>query len=814
MSKIVEIAVEKVKYHFDFLYSYKVPANLENNILLGSRVVIPFGRSNLQRQGIIFNIYDNDSTDKNIKEIYTVIDKEQMIDEDMLNLAKYMKKIYYCTLFEAAKMMVPSAGNLKVYPVLAINENIYKTEKEKLSFKEQEFVEYLLKSKKFLKGKLFAELETKYFEILDKLKTFKVIDINYRIFKNSREKSSLPVQVIEGDCIKNKLTEKQKVVINFAKNYGALTVKEICYFTGISQGIVNNLIKKGMLEHINLKPQEKIQTDCYKKQSSQINLTDLQNKIFNELKEIRDKKEYKVSFIYGVTGSGKTMVMMSLINYVLKDDKSVIFMVPEIVLTTQLVLLFKSHYGEKVAVLHSGLPNKERENEWKRIKEGKARVIVGTRTAAFAPVQNLGLIIMDEEHEYTYKSECSPRFHARDIAKYRCKQNNCMLVLASATPSVESYFLTELGIYSLHKMNKRYGKACIPKTEIIDMNSEMMEGNPTPFSKRLVEVINEEISQERQVILLINRRGYNTFVRCRECRETITCPNCNITLNYHKDNNRLMCHYCGYSVEILKECPKCHGFNIEYNGTGTQRAEFQLQQLIPSARILRVDSDSMENKRSREGLFDLFFKRKYDIMIGTQMISKGLNFSNVTLVGVLSADQALYSDDFRSYERAFSLITQVVGRSGRGNFEGKALIQTYTPENPVIKLAAEQNYELFYKEEIKIRREMLYPPFADLCIVVFIGKKEKMVLKCCEDFFENFKSMAQNKYADIPLKIFRPSVASVNKVCGNYRFKIVVKCRNNNKFRDMMSKLMLLYEKDLNKKGIGIFIDINPEFIL
>lgn len=817
MSKIINIAVDKVRYHFDFLYSYKVPDSLDNHILLGSRVVVPFGQSNSPRQGIVFGVHDPKDgayINKNIKDIYLIIDKEQMLNDNMLDLAKYMKKNYYCTLFEATKIMVPSAGKLKLHSILTINENIYINEYNNLSVKEHEFIKYILKLNKTLKDKQVDELKRKYFDIVGRLKSLKIININYKISKNLKEKISMPLVITELNQAENKLTEKQKVVIDFIKNYGMATSKEIYYFTGISKGIINNLIKKGNLEYISPEISKKAETTFCKKVPVPIKLTELQKKVFNEIIAIYNEKDYRVSFIYGVTGSGKTMVMMSLIDKVLKDGKSVIFMVPEIVLTTQLVLLFKFRYGENVAVLHSGLPNKERENEWKRVKTGEARVVVGTRTAVFAPTHNLGLIIMDEEHEYTYKSECSPRFHARDIAKCRCKQNKCMLLLASATPSVESYFLAKSGMYSLHKMDKRYGKACLPETEIIDMNVELMEGNPTPFSKRLVEAINEEISKGKQAILLINRRGYNTFVRCRECKETIMCPNCNITLNYHKDNNRLMCHYCGYSVKMLKECPKCNGFNIEYNGIGTQRAEFQLSQIMPNVKVLRVDSDSMGTKDSQNGAFDLFFDRKYDIMIGTQMISKGLNFSNVTLVGVLSADQALYSDDFRSYERAFSLITQVVGRSGRGDAKGKALIQTYTPENPIIALSAKQDYELFYEEEIKIRKEMLYPPFVDLCMVGFIGNKEKTVLRSCEEFFEGFRTIAHKEYKDIPLRIFRPSAANVNKICGNYRFKMIVKCKNDNRFREMMSKLMMMYEKDLNKKGVGIFVDINPEFIL
>lgn len=824
MPNMVKVAIEKVKYHFDILYTYSVPEHLKHVALVGTRVIVPFGIGNSYRQGIVVesciddNLGDGGITkQQKIKSIYAVVDGGGLPDANFIELAKFMKRRYYSTLFDAFKLMIPPMGKINIRPVLQLDSSKYKDLCECLSGQENLFVEKLTKGKKVVDIKALKNLQNQYGKTINHLKNLGVLWIDYELSKNLREKAMLPLTVNEEFDFKVKFTAKQGCVLEFMKNSPIASVKEICYFTGVSKAVVDTLVKKGALKHTE-KPEQSVPAVIDNSNNefnfSKIDLTLQQQEVCSALINQCNSGEYSVSLLYGVTGSGKTMVMMSLIDYVLKKGKSVIFMVPEIALTAQLILLFKSRYGENVAVLHSALAKKDRENEWRRIKNSDAKVIIGTRTAVFAPNKNLGLIVMDEEHEHTYKSDSSPRFHARDIAKYRCFQNRCMLLLASATPSLESYFFAKKGIYSFHKMNKRYGHARLPEVEIIDMNPELLQGNPTPFSKRLLSVISEELSQKRQVILLINRRGYNTFVRCRECKQVITCPNCNIALNYHKDNNRLMCHYCGHSVNCSNECPQCHGRNIEYNGIGTQRAEFQLKELIPNAKIIRVDSDSITAQNSHKKIFQMFSQQKYDIMIGTQMISKGLNFSNVSLVGVLSADQALYNDDFRSYERAFALLTQAVGRSGRGGIAGKALIQTYTPENSVISLAAKQDYDSFYGQEIEIRKQMLYPPYTDICMVIFVGESELTTLECCTAFFESIKSVASSEFSDIPLRIFHPSPASINKMCGTYRFKIVMKCKNSARFQEMMDKLIMTQEKHINDKGVNMVVDMNPEFIL
>ena len=514
-----------------------------------------------------------------------------------------------------------------------------------------------------------------------------------------------------------------------------------------------------------------------------------------------------------MTGSGKTSVFLKLIDEVLSDGKGIIVMVPEIALTSQTLGKFHERYGSRVAVFHSGLSLAQRMDEWKRVRDGKAQIALGTRSAIFAPFKRLGLVIIDEEQEYTYKSENSPRFHARDAARFRCGYNKALLVLASATPSIETYYnATEGGRYDYEVLTQRYGNAILPDVEKIDISQ--MDIKDGIISPRLYQALRDNLESGRQSILLNNRRGFNTFVSCRACNEVITCPNCSVSMTYHSDNKRLMCHYCGYSVPVPHVCPSCGEPYLRFAGQGTQKAEEELAKLFPEARILRMDADSMTRRSSYDKKLGDFAAGLYDIMIGTQMVAKGLDFGRVTLVGVLMADQALYSDDFRSYERAFSLLTQVVGRSGRGESRGRAIIQTITPENPVIDLAASQDYKRFYENEIILRKAMLYPPFADICMVGFVGTRDEEVSLAADDFLTRLKFYTRREFIDVPIRALGPSPASIRKISGRYRYKIILKCRNNARFREMMHILLCESGSDPANKEVTVYADLNPDNVL
>ena len=540
-------------------------------------------------------------------------------------------------------------------------------------------------------------------------------------------------------------------------------------------------------------------------------LTPQQQKAFDSLIEKYSSDKPEASLLYGITGSGKTSVFMKLIDRADADGKGVICMVPEIALTPQLLAKFKARYGNKVAVFHSGLSLSERLNEWKRVKNKEANIAVGTRSAIFAPLSDIGLIVIDEEQEYTYKSASAPRFHARDLAKIRCAYNNALLLMSSATPSVESFYFANENRYSLETLDKRYGTARLPEVITVDMNEEVYRGNMSGYSSVLLEALYDNLNHGHQSIILLNRRGYNTFISCMSCREVITCPNCSISLTFHTANQRLMCHYCGYSIPVPKECPSCHSDNLRYSGTGTQKAEKDMQELFPKARVVRLDTDSTMRRFSYEKKLQAFRDGEYDIMLGTQMVAKGLDFPNVTLVGVLSADQMLHTDDFRSCERTFSLLTQVVGRSGRGDLKGRAVIQTYEPENPVISLAARQNYSEFYKSEILMRKAMLYPPFSDICVVSFMGKDMNKTKDTSEIFSRGLAQLAKSEYGDLPMRVIGPSPSLVSKINNKYRYRMIIKTKNTKRFREMLSKLLISFGKDRAFSDVTICADIDPE---
>ncbi|MBR6479453.1 MAG: primosomal protein N' [Clostridia bacterium] len=605
-----------------------------------------------------------------------------------------------------------------------------------------------------------------------------------------------------------KYTDKQQSVIDCLKGTtGEISVKEIIYATGVSTAVVDNLKKRRVLEYyekeVFRRPYEETATETKK-----IPLSKSQKNAFENLLT-QFENGGGTSLLYGVTGSGKTQVYLRLIDEVEKTGRGIIVMVPEISLTPQTLGLFHKRYGDKVAVFHSALSDGERLDEWKRVKRGLAKIVVGTRSAVFAPFENLGLIIMDEEQEHTYKSEQSPRYHARDIAKYRCAEDKALLVLASATPSFETFAAAKKGKYTMSVLKDRFGDAQLPVVETVDMCKERFDGNRSEISRQLLASLLENFENGHQSIVLINRRGYNTYAACNSCGEVLMCPNCSISLTYHRHSNRLMCHYCGYSIPFTTECPACGEHEVRYTGAGTQRFEEELQNLIPDARILRMDADTTMQKYSYDEKLAAFRNHEYDILVGTQMVAKGLDFENVTLVGVLSADQQLYNDDYRSMETTFDLLTQVIGRAGRGKYPGKAIIQTIKPQNEVIQLAATQDFEDFYNTEIVIRKACKFPPYCNLCTISFQGEKEERVMKSGIRFLEMIKAKSEEKeYKGMPVICLGPMPERVVKVANKYRYRLIIKCRNSKQFRRFLSELIIDFSRDKANSGVNAIPDI------
>lgn len=818
--KYAKVAVENTAYDFDTLFDYAVPIEYSELAAPGCRVLAPFGRGNRKRQGVIFAMTDQADYAK-VKPFSVLLDETPVLSKEMLMMAEWFRDNYYCTYYEAAKVMLPTGINVRIVTSYRAAEGLTRewvAEREDLTPQQRKILDmFLANSGLVLEKKHITEVmnlppnSTIPDKLVEKGCLVRVDDAVRKI----KDANIKMVALTPGfESLKGpRLTPKQSEIVGLLRDVGSASLKEICYFTGISQAVVDLLAKRGVVTYY----EEEIYRNPYAhtepSEEGRVTLSSQQQTAFENLYRLYQEDQFHVSLLFGVTGSGKTSVFLRLIDEVLGDGKGVIVMVPEIALTSQTLEKFHARYGKKVAVFHSGLSLAQRMDEWKRVRDGEAQIALGTRSAIFAPFERLGLVIIDEEQEYTYKSENSPRFHTRDAARFRCGYNKALLVLASATPSIETYYnATEAGRYDYQVLTQRYGNAVLPDVEKIDISR--MDVNDGIISPRLYQALKENLENGKQSILLNNRRGFNTFVACRACNEVITCPHCSVSMTYHSDNRRLMCHYCGYSAPVPKACPSCGEPYLRFAGHGTQKAEEELARLFPGARILRMDADTMTRRSSYDKKLGDFAAGKYDIMIGTQMVAKGLNFERVTLVGVLLADQTLYSDDFRSYERAFSLLTQVVGRSGRGGSKGRAIIQTMTPDNPVIDMAAQQDYRKFYANEIILRKAMLYPPFADICMVGFVGDDDDKTARAAADFMESLKFHTLREFGDIPIRALGPSPASVKKVSGRYRYKLILKCRNNARFRELMHLLLCEFGQDAAHKEMTAYADLNPDNVL
>ena len=808
------VAADKTVYGFDKIFDYIVPPTVDTENLCGRRVLVPFGRGNKKKQAMVMYTKQATVDAEKYKQLLSVLDEKPVLTDEMLGLARFMKSRCYCTLYDCIRAMLPVGINYKINALYTVNPQ-YEGDVAPLDEAQQQIYNYLQSAKKpVAEDKLLKDMGLLDNSVLLLMNAEGVLSRQEEALRELGDKSQKMIR-LTGDNADAKLTPRQAEAYEVLNVAFSLSVKELCYYVGCTRTVADALVKKGVAEYFE---QEVFRNpEIYKgsgKGGKELELTIQQKIAYDDLLLKYRSGKAQVSLLYGVTGSGKTSVFMKLIDSVIKDNKGVIVMVPEIALTSQLINLFIGRYGQNVAVFHSGLSVGERLDQWKRVRNGGAKIAVGTRSAVFAPFDDIGLIIMDEEQEYTYKSEAAPRFHARDVAKYRCSKHSCLLLLASATPSIESFYNAQRGIYSINRLTARFGNARLPKVVIADMNEDIQKNNKSGIGSVLMQAVEKNLERGRQSIILLNRRGYNTFVSCKKCGEVVTCPHCSISLTYHSDNGRLMCHYCGYSEPLSQKCPVCHSYGLSFSGLGTQRAEETLMDAFPNAKILRLDADSTMAKFAHEKKLSEFAQGKYDIMIGTQMVAKGLNFPNVTLVGVLSADQMLYSDDYRSYERAFSLLTQVVGRSGRGDLEGKAVIQTFTPNNPTIMLAAKQDYDSFYQNEILLRKAMLYPPFSDICMVGFVGENDAKTRRGAEHFTQLLIDKARQEYSKIPLRVLGASSASINRINNKYRYKCVLKFRNCADFRKMMSQLLIEFGKDKAYAGVTAYVDINPDSIL
>ncbi len=750
MPKTVGVAVSNATFHFDKLYTYAVMPDQQDTVRLGSMVLVPFGRGSRARMGVVLAC-DAEPESAKLKFLFDVAPASACLTPELLRLVHFLKERTFCTYYEAVKAVIPYGAQYK--PTVAEDGVTPVLQKQLVRHTENAY-------------KLVGTLPPK---------------------PRPTAKQLAAVALLAGG----------------ERTLSALEEK------GISRVVLDNLCAKGVLECSKVNKSIDLYSSIPLK-NEPILLTEEQQAAYDALLPGLEDAAPHSALLYGVTGSGKTLVFLKLIEHCLQMGRRALVLVPEISLTPQMILRLKSQFGKRVAVQHSALNHTERLLQWQMIQDGGADIVVGTRSAIFSPLENIGLVIIDEEQEHTYRSESAPRYSAHEVARQRAAENGALLLLASATPSTESYYAAQHGRTQLVRLTKRYGGNPLPKVQIVDMRAELASGNPREISLAMEDAIRHNLEAGKQTILLLNRRGYQTVAQCEDCREVLKCQKCSVPMVYHKSAHKLLCHYCGSQLDPPPaRCPACGG-KLQYRGFGTQKAEEELAKLFPEARILRMDQDTTAAKDAHEKLLAKFARHEYDIMVGTQMVAKGLDFEDVTLVGVLGIDSLLFAQGFRAYETVFSLVTQVVGRSGRAKDPGFAIIQTTDPDNPVLNLAAAQDYDAFFEQEIAYRKLGLYPPFCGLCVVGFAGPKESEVARASARFAALLGRQAA-KQPDLPLRVLGPTPGSIEKINDSYRYKLTVKCRNDRRFRNLIRETLTLYEQEKLPGKATVVVDLHSD---
>ena len=740
---IAKVVLNNKEQNIDRIFDYNVPSNLRERMAVGMRVMVPFGFRSNPVEGIVVGISEKSEFDK-LKEVLKIIGSEPVCSPKILKLCLWISQKYFCSLYQAIRLTTPPGMTSGVGE---------KTAK-------------------------FASLNVDS-------------DNAFALKEELRQKGAVArARVIEALIMSDSMP-LAKLVKERGGSYDAIRALEKL---GVIRVESEQIVREAYDEA------------KYKKTTAYIP-TDEQKTVIDHLNAAIDEGRSEKILLRGVTGSGKTEVFLQAIEKVIEMGKNAIMLVPEISLTPQMVQRFVGRFGNRVAVIHSALSAGERFDQWNKIKHGEVRVVVGARSAIFAPMENIGIIILDEEHENSYKSETTPRYHAIDVAEKIAADESAILVLASATPSVTEYYKAKNGEYTLFEMTKRYNEGAMPDVNIVDMRGELFQNkNKSPLSLKLQAEISKNLERGEKTILFLNRRGYSTFVSCRECGEVINCPDCSIAMTYHKNRDSLSCHYCGYTVQNIKECPACGSAYVKYFGTGTQKIEEELRRLFPTAGVLRMDTDTTSQKGGHARILDEFCKEGADILLGTQMVTKGLDFHDVTLVGVLAADTALALDDFRANERSFSLFTQVCGRAGRGERPGRAVIQTYQPFNSIIRYSKTHDYTAFYENEIIQRKRLNYPPFCDIIYIMVTGEDEAEVRDCADEIGNDIKNYMKSD--DGIFSILGPAPAPIEKIRNNYRYRILLKCKDADEIHELLRGIYEKHEK--GRRKVYMTLDTNP----
>ena len=812
-------------YHTDGVYDYRIPEELQDSVREGIFVTVPFGTANTPSLGVVWELKEQ-SEYREVKSIASVCPDLISLDEEMKGLCAFMRQRTLCTTGDAVRAMVPSSAISKLCETYAVDPSYHMTHSDELSSSELFVYEYLSTHGEQPLANLRKAFGAGVELTLKKLKTRGILSRRVIRKDASAEKTErlyspeisaeVARALAEGEKIDGcKLTSQKhkEILLTLLEEGAPMTASAIGERCGASASQIGALVKKGILRitdrRVERNPYEAVQVD-----KKQLRLNSEQTAALDTLWSLASSGEAKAALLHGVTGSGKTAVMLALIDRMLESGKGVIVMLPEIALTPQSVAIFCAQFGDRVAVIHSALSAGERYDAYTRIREGRADVVLGTRSAVFAPVQNLGAIIIDEEQEHTYKSDQNPKYHARDIARYRCGYHRALMLLASATPSLESYKKAKDGVYTLVRLTERFGGAKLPEVEIADMRKELQSGNVAPLGERLLHKLCETVEKGEQAVLFLNRRGYNHFVSCRSCGEAVTCPSCSVAMTYHTKRGTyaegdLVCHWCGRHMPLPRTCPSCSSPHLARMGFGTQRVEEELKKLLPASNILRMDTDTTSTKFAYDEMLTAFREHRADVLLGTQMVTKGHDFPDVTLVGVLLADASLYLDDYRASERTFAMLTQVIGRAGRGQLAGRAVIQTNNPDSEIIRLACAQDYETFYEREIQLRRLLVFPPFCDIALLTLSGFSESEVLRASVKLNETVQELTQGEYNDVSVVCFGPFEAPVYRVDNRYRMRMVIKCRLNRRTLSMFSEILCRFGQVGGKK-FSLAIDFNP----
>ena len=810
---IGKIAVAAATFAIDKPYSYYIPEDM--SLQPGMRVQVPFGRSNRSTEGIVLAV--EQAEEPGLKSIEFCLDDAPVLSGTMLRLAAFMRERYFCTFYDAARAMLPAGLWFRTKETYCLTEDRSWQEKKPRDLCAQRILQMLLDlggeadMQVLRDAEDAAALEKAIAYLLRKKWITSHQDFLRRTGDKTQRVATLAAsaeEVMEYAASRPRSAAMQRGVLELMCTVGSAAVKEICYFTGAKPATVKRLADLG---YLTLSDEEVLRCRQIKPVTldGPLVLNPEQQAAFEGLRDQMTQPDPGVALLYGVTGSGKTSVYIRLIQTCLDQNRQAMLLVPEIALTPQLLGLLAAYFGQQVAVLHSSLTATERYDQWKRVRDGEARVVVGTRSAVFAPCPDLGLVILDEEQEHSYKSENTPRYTAKEVALWRGIREKCLVVLGSATPSVETMYHAKTGTYRLYSLKKRYNGRPLPGVQIVDMRNELQRGNDLSISYDLQDGIGQTMEEEKQTILFLNRRGNSRALVCVDCRSIPACPRCSAKLTYHSANERLMCHYCGYSQRANQRCEACGG-PMKQLGTGTQKVQQELQNLFPDRQILRMDADTVSAVNTHEKILEHFDRDKVPLLLGTQMVAKGLNLPDVTLVGVLDADMSLYSDSYRAAETTFNMLTQVVGRSGRGAAEGRAMIQTLAPKNQVIGLASRQDYDGFYELEIGLRKLQQLPPFGDLVQLVLVGQDEGAVLRGAIKLRDSLQEItATPQYQNNPCTVLGPAPCAVPKINYNFRYRLTLRTRLTAPMRQLLAHLLRQFAKDGANRGVSAFVDVN-----